>query len=334
MLDLNLVINKGKECALEKGRATFPQHTHRISSVGHPCERFLYHSIHDWDKVNPTPLPLQAIFKLGKRIEAPLIAWFNEEVGPLCSPRLRLIELQMAVVDKVMREYNISGTPDAVLVEVDDDGSIVRHFGIVDLKSCSAGMFNQYCDEDSLKRHTWSFLYIAQSMLYSFAFNYPNAYLFFVSKQNVFYDWKLMELPLDYGYIEEVLQKCARVNECLKKETVPQKLNQPFWCKDCRFEPICLPELECEGTETILNEDSSLESLINRVRELAPVAKEYKQSYDELKGKLVKGKRIMFEDCMVDWTQYEVKEKKIPASTKPAYMVSKMKILPYDDSGE
>lgn len=332
--NLNEIICQGRDEALAKSRSTFPQHTHRISSIGHPCKRFLYYSIHDWDKVEPVPLSLQAIFRLGKKVEGPLITFFNEEVGPRCNPRLRLIEHQLSIVDATLKKYNISGTPDAVLAEVDGEGNTVRLIGVVDVKSCSQSMLRSYSDIDSLRRHTWSYLYIAQPMLYSFALNLPTSFLFFASKQNIFYDWKIIELPLDYGYIEGILQKCQEVNDHLAAEIEPDKLNQPFWCKGCRFESYCLPEMEPTGEGPILNESEEIQSLVDRVRELEPAFREYKKTHDELKGKLIPDQPLLLRNEMLDWTSYDVADKFVEAHTKKGFHVSKMKFVQYTGDTE
>ena len=246
--------------------------SHHISSVGHPCPRFLYYSIHDWEKRAEVSPSLQAIFNCGKKLETPIICHFNEHVGPRCTPKYTIIEQQKSVSDKLMDQYNITGTQDGTLA-VDTDERYVTRLGPIDGKTCSANMyriFNEF-DLNSLKRFHWTYKYIAQIMLYAFADNFPQGYLFFISKQSPFYDWKIIPVPVDFGYIDEILARVKHVNECLEMEEEPERINQPFWCKTCDFEHYCMPEIVSTG-DSVMNENEELQELLNRYNELKPYA--------------------------------------------------------------
>ena len=325
-LNINEVICSAKDKALARARKQYPRHVHRISDIGHPCHRYLYYAIHDWDKRKEVDLSLQAIFKAGNVLENPVISFFNSEVGPLCEPKMTILDTQSQTCDKLLRDHNIEGSRDGTLA-VDVDGRWQR-LGPIDGKSCSQSSFRMYQDIESLKRHSWSYKYLAQVQLYAFDRNEPVGYLFFYSKQNPFYDWKIIEVPLDYAYIESILKKCEAVNNCLKVEKAPDKLNQPFWCAGCDFESLCLPELVAEGEGPCMNESEELQLLLDRVLELKPAAKEYEKEYDTLKGLLVKGKPLIMRDCMLDWITYDVPEK---TKTTKAFTVWKPKITPFAD---
>lgn len=329
-MDLNLIIKEGLSKALLSSYTAHPRHTHRISDVGHPCHRYLYYAITQWDKSSVPDESLLAIFKLGHRMENQVFDFFNSEVGPACTPKLRILRQGTPMTDKIFSEYKISGTTDGVLAYEASEGQY-EPLGVIDAKSCSQGSFNQYKSLESMKRHTWSSLYPTQVQLYSFGENLPKGYLFFVSKQNMFHDWTLIEVPVDYEHVEGVLQKCKSVNEHIEAEVEPDKLNQPFWCRGCRFESLCLPELEVDGEGPVMNDSEEIESLIERVNELKPYAKEYDDLYKELKGKLVRGQTLVSENYMLEWSEVTINRKAASAYSTTSW---RLKMIPIGKEDE
>ncbi|MHC4361219.1 MAG: hypothetical protein ACYSTZ_00225 [Planctomycetota bacterium] len=312
---------------LKTSETTYKPKGHHVSSVGHPCPRWLYYCIHDWDKKAPASPSLQAIFTCGKKVETPILCHFNENVGPRCEPKLQIIEQQKSISDKLFDEYNISGVQDGTLA-VDTGERYLTRLGPLDAKTCSANMFRMYQEGDvgSLKRTRWSYKYIAQIQLYAFGDNFDRGYIFFISKQNPYYDWKIIEVPVDYGFIDQLLLKVKHVNECLEMEEEPERINQPFWCKECEFEHICMPELEVDGEGQVLNTNEEVQALYNRYQALKQYNSEYNKVFKDLKARLVKGRQLILEDCLIDWTHVKVGEKSIKA-----YEYYKPKFLPFSE---
>lgn len=288
--------------SLLAAQKAMPQYVHRISNVGHPCERFLYYCIHDWEKAKPLDPYALGAMRTGSLLEEKLLTIFNNEIGPRCSPQLSIRQYQTPTRDKLLEEYKISGTFDGVLVETSADGKN-KSLGIVDIKTCSPTAFDAYDDLDSLKIHSWSSLYAAQVMLYAFSCNYDKGFLLFVNKSNL-YQWKCIEVPIDLELVEQILQKCKRVNECLAANgEPPARLNQSFWCKQCKFEHYCLPEYEAVGNGLKVNEDEHLDNLVSRIIDLKPLAKEYEDCLKRFKESVVQGQDMIFEKAMVRWKE-------------------------------
>ena len=269
----------------------------------------------DWDKQKPIDESLMGIFRLGDLAQPAMLNYFNSEIGPKMDPPLILIEPLSATRDKLLLDYKISGTPDwTVCIK----GTPNIPIGIWDLKTCSPNLFPRYTDLASLRRHKWSYLYDPQVQLYNFADNYEMGAILFVSKNNMFHDWKLIEVPVDFEYVEGVLQKCARVNKAIDTEKPPKKINQPFWCNGCQFEAICLPDLEATGSGVSINQIKEIDDLADRICKLAPYAKEHKECKDSLKGKLVKGQDLVTKTAIIQWKKQIVN---MPA--KAAYSFEK-----------
>ena len=280
-----------------------PRHVHRISDVGHPCERYLYYAIVEWDKRPPVDPFLQGVFNTGNLLEAEMFRFFNSEVGPKMDPPMCLIKPVPGPTDKLLSKYRISGTPDWTLCL---DGHTVEPLGILDGKSVSENAYHRYTDLESLRKSPWASKYDPQVQLYNFANDYECGGLLFYNKLNPYHEWKLIDVPVDFGYVESVLQKCERVNKCIDEKKAPRKINEPFWCKTCPFESFCIPELEVEGLGSKLNNNAELESLIHHLMELKPMYGEYTNLLKEVKSHLVKGQDLISKSAIVTWRKQTV----------------------------
>jgi len=201
--------------------------------------------------------------------------------------------------DKLLEKYKITGTCDGVLQWcVEGKWS---DLGIVDIKTCSANLFASYNNLESLKRHTWSTMYPAQVMTYAFASDYERGFLLFVSKGNIFYDWKIIEVPVDMEQVEGLLTKCEAVNKSLDAGTEPVRINRPFWCADCKWQSLCLPEFTYNGSGPAMNEDKEVERIVNRLQEIKPHWSEYEELKKTLRKSLCEGQPLILENAMIDW---------------------------------
>ena len=72
MLTAEMVNQKLKEKLQEKC-VVYPQHNLRCSSIGHPCARYVYLSITNWQDKTAPDVGLQGIFQLGNVLEAHVI---------------------------------------------------------------------------------------------------------------------------------------------------------------------------------------------------------------------------------------------------------------------
>ncbi|KKK78593.1 hypothetical protein LCGC14_2842020 [marine sediment metagenome] len=300
--------------AIEKVMAAkkraYPCHVNRISSMGHPCERYLYHCRADWDKAKPIPDSLQGIFDQGKTLEPILVAYFNTQVGPNCEPPLRIVGQQITTADSLLSEYEISGSIDGFLQQYDDCTEQWSTFAVVDIKTAGQNPYRGYCDLRSLYAHTWSTGYIAQLMLYSFAHNLQGCVIFFVDKSNIFFNWKPVEFGIDMGLIENLLQKAARVNEAVKAKTPPEtKINRPDYCKECRFRHICLPDLQI-GTETKIITSGEVIGAITEHQRLKPLKSQAIAAEKRMKEMLVPGQNAVAGGHMLEWTEVKSKGKR------------------------
>lgn len=311
MIDLAPAIAK----VMAAKKRAFPCHVNRISNMGHPCERYLYHCRADWDKAKSIPDSLQGIFDQGKTLEPILVAYFNTQVGPNCEPPLRIIGQQITTNDSLLTDYQISGSIDGLLQRYVDAACPVdlgtwETIAVVDIKTAGQNPYRGYCDLRSLYAHTWSTGYIAQLMLYSFAHNLQGCVIFFVDKSNIFFNWKPVEFDIDMGLIEGLLQKAKRVNDAVKAKTPPEtRINRPDYCKECRFAHICLPDLEI-GTETKIITSPDIIIAVTEHQRLKPLKSQAVAAEKRMKDMLVPGQNAVAGSYVLEWTKVEPRGKK------------------------
>lgn len=298
------------EKALEPLKKSYPCHVNRISSMGHPCERYLYHCRVDWDKSRTIATSLAGIFEQGKTLEPILMAHFNTKIGPNCDPPLRIVGQQATTADNLLAEYEISGSIDGLLQQHDAYTNLWITLAVVDIKTAGQNPYRGYCDLQSLYAHTWSTGYIAQLMLYSFAHNLEKCVIFFVDKSNIYANWKAVEFDVDFAFIEELLQKARRVNEAVKAKTPPEtKIDRPDYCKECRFAHICMPDLEI-GAETKIITSGEVIGAITEHMRLKPFGLQAVAAGKRMRDMLVPGQNAVAGPYMLEWTQVKPKGRK------------------------
>lgn len=298
-----LNIQTGISAVLKQHKKVYPVHVNRVSSMGHPCLRYLYYCRTAWDKKTPVEDGLQGIFNTGNILE-PQIEKIVIDIGLASTPRWRIVGAQVATNDKLLKEYQIAGTIDGFLqIETIDSATNLywRTVGVIDIKTSNPNIFSRIYDVASLDNYSWTKKYIAQLMLYALAHNLEHCFILFVNKSNL-YDMKMVDFPLDMGYAESLLQKAAEVNLAIDCEEPPKKLNQPDNCTRCEFSALCMPELKLgEGFE--MTESPELAELLEERKALQESKKEYDRVEKKINGMLVKGKNIVCGNFYITWKE-------------------------------
>jgi hypothetical protein len=126
-------------------------------------------------------------------------------------------------------------------------------------------------------------------------------------------------MDLDYELGEETLKRAEEINKHLADGTVPVGINNPFWCDDCPYKHICLPEQQ--GVEFEVD-DSELGDLLDRMEELKPYVSEHKE-LDELIKKMTEGRpKILAGNWVVIGSWCERKAYDIPSEIKEQYVTA------------
>ena len=306
-----LNIQIGLDAFLRTKQKTFPQHVNRISSIGHECERYLYYARVAWDKKAPVELSLQGIFETGHELER-VIEKSLMDIGNECTPKFRIVGSQTTTNDKLLKQYQISGSIDGFLQIQLSNGDWVT-FGVIDIKTSNPNIFARIENKASLEQYSWTKKYIAQLMLYSFAHDLEDCYILFVNKSNLF-EMKLIHFKVDFDYVEQLLRKAERINKAVETEMPPKKLNIPRECGRCEFTSLCMPEIQI-GADLGMCESQELIDTVERMQEILPVKKEYDSLERIFKGLANKGQNLIIGDYTLEWSSSERKAYEVKGAT-------------------
>ncbi len=303
-------ITTGIKTVLATRKKRYPQHVNRISSLDDPCLRKLYYMRHDWAEAKETDDGLQGIFETGNILE-PIVERIVSEIGLASIPQWRIIGSQIATDDKLLKEYQISGTIDGFLQVKFNNLNETQWItlGVVDIKTMSQNVYARVQDYESLSRFPWTRRYRGQVMLYSLAHNFERCFLLLVNKSNLF-DMRLIEFPTDMEYCEGLLQKAKTVNESIANNEMPQGVNDPDICQKCQFLSFCAPDLSTGGNMEIID-NPELEIVLDRMAELKITADEYRDLEGQRDAMLIRGKDIMCGQWFVTWKSHDRKGKEV-----------------------
>jgi hypothetical protein len=291
---------------LETLKTQWAVKSNRASMLDDICSRRLVYYRTEYDKAKPVSDYLQGIFKTGTELEDLTRTVVLNKAGLGANPRWRLSGSQTSIQDNTFKQYQITGHIDGILqVEIETDRW--ENFGPADIKHLSRFTFQAINRHEDLQKFSYSRKWNGQIQLYAFGMNYSYGTLILVSKENLF-NIKVIRVPVDMEYVENLLQKAKAINEHVEAGTMPDQINNAKECMNCPFAHICLPDLESTGNLKII-EDDEIEELLKTRDEFAEYAKLYKKADDELKSKLVEGQDIMIGDYLVQWKFIEGERK-------------------------
>jgi len=243
----------------------FPQNNLRASSAGHPCDRYHYHSIHDWRERELHDEVLQSIFDEGNLHE-------KDVIGQLNAMGFQIVEQQRSFQ---LEKPLITGSIDGILRwEGQDFPFDVKSISPFDFKKISA------IEDLIYSRKVHQRNYPAQLQLYLLMSGNETGCLIFKNKLTG--EIKPIWCQIDYDYTEKVLKRAERVYAALSESKPPERINDLDVCGDCPFKHVCLPDLKL-GEGVLAIDDMELQALLERRDALAAAAKEFKAVDDEVK---------------------------------------------------
>lgn len=301
------MISTGLTKFLQSKKKKYPCHVNRISQLDEPCLRKLYYNRTAWDKATDVEDSLQGIFETGNVLE-PVIERIVSEIGQLSEPQFRIVGTQTATDDDLLKEYQISGTIDGFLQIKENDRWQTK--GVVDIKTMSPNIYPAINSYDDLLRYPWTAKYRGQLMLYALAHNIDHCYILCVNKTNL-YQMKFIDFDLEMEYCDRLLAKAKKVNEAIKADKPPEGINDPDQCPKCKFFSHCCPDIETKGNLQV-SDNTELEGIFERLAELEPAAKQYKNLKKSRDNILIKGQDIAIGRWLVTWRKttahYKAKE--------------------------
>lgn len=148
-----------------------------------------------------------------------------------------------------------------------------------DVKSVDPNIWKQIDENniESLYKYAWMKKYPAQLQSYMFLAEREESILIFKNKSSGMI--KIMWLELDFDYCENILQKCEKINNYVKKQELPDRILTED-CPNCPFYINCCPGNQFTKLDFINNKE--LEEKI----ELWEDFKEYALIYNKLNNQI------------------------------------------------
>jgi CRISPR/Cas system-associated exonuclease Cas4 (RecB family) len=250
---------------LQSEISRYPKRAFTCSDI-HECDRYMIHSLLDWDKRELHDTGLQAIFDAGKREEENVKQRLGYELG------LEFVEQQSPFeIKNNLGEVIASGRIDGKILW---EGKAIP----VEIKSMNENSFNMINSLDDFKKKPLYRKYLRQMQLYLYGNNQQYG-LFILSN---FRTEKIILVELDYGECEYILSRLERLWEMKKRGEYPEGTYKPELCDRCPFATLCMTDVSNKPADMINNEE--LEEKLNRREELAPAAKEYADIDAEVKS--------------------------------------------------
>jgi hypothetical protein len=244
-----------------------PCTTNRASALGGECERQLVYARTRWAEATPAEMGLLQIWHQGVIAEEAI-------VDDLRRAGVAIVEQQCALE---WRECQITGHIDFA---VECDGQLLP----ADVKSMAPhlwrGIFKrgqgQYSwDEvaEALGKKPWQRKYRAQIILYCLMRCVDRGLLLCVDKSSG--SMGQVNIPVDYGYAEELLCRAERVNGHVREKTLPDRIpTTAETCEPCAYRHLCLPDYVRCSPETLCH-DEEVVAWLERIRELEVGAEEH-----------------------------------------------------------
>lgn len=266
----------------------YPVNNLRASNIGHPCERYLYLQLTNWEDIKPHDAGLQSIFNLGNTLEDFTIENIKRAGFEVITPTYRSFRVEV-------KGGYISGREDIRIK--DENGYLLP----VEIKGLSPFVYDKLNCVDDFLNHPASHVrgYPAQLLIYMLHFGKDKG--FFALTNKLSGETKFIDVDLDYDLAESYLSKAERIYEAVEKKELPPACDDIRVCERCNLAHICGNQ---KRQETDIEIDGELDSLINRKNELADAKREYEQVDKQIKAIVGNREKILTGEYLIERSTY------------------------------
>ena len=274
----------------------YPCRNVRASAIGHPCERFIYLSITNWQDKKPHDVGLQNIFDLGNTLEEHTIKNIKEAGFEVITPTVRAWNID--------KPY-ISGREDIRIK--DENGELLP----VEIKGISPFEYDKLNTIDDFKNSKKAYIkgYPAQLQIYMLHFGKEKG--FFAITNKLTGETKFIEMQFDYDYCESLLQKAERIYKAIEDGTPPEACEDISYCEGCALAHVCG---ECRRVPADVDLDEELDKLIECKQELAAAKAEFDKIDKEIKAKVGEREKVITGGYLIQRNKVERKGYTVPDS--------------------
>ena len=161
--------------------------------------------------------------------------------------------------------------------------------------------------------------YPAQLQIYMYAHNKEKG--FFILFNKISGAIKVIDVALDYEYVESLLQKTEAIYKHIADKTLPEPIEDEHVCGDCPLLHICGAKIN--RGETVID-TGELEELLKRREELQPLAKEFDGIKEQIKAVIGEADKVFTASYMVENRTVFRKGYAVPESTYFRQLIRKI----------
>lgn len=244
----------------------WPVRSNYASQMGHPCERFLYHNRHDWDKAIERDWG-------GVGIRGTIIAdWWKIY---MMQKGFDIVRNEEPLSDEMVKKYQIGGRIDGRIGKGEVKPMLYEFKTMMEHEYNRINTYEDFQDSKS----DYIRGYPAQIQIYLLSMNEEAGWFVLCNPMNLAF--KFIPVYLDYGYTEWLLKRAERVNRANVAGTPPDRIAYGKTCERCKFQAICLPDIKNEGFEMV--DDDALKAFLDERAELKEAHTRYEFLDDEAK---------------------------------------------------
>jgi len=335
-LDLDALAETIEADVLEAKRRkikVFPRYVLGSYDIGDDCERYLYHTIANWQDRKLHDARKQALFDEG------------DVLAEASMTDLRAAGYKIRNEEKT---YEVSCRNGVITGHVDwwiSGGVLGEREVVFEHKGLSYGQEEAWDSwRDMLRaKARWVRRYPGQMQMYLYQTwqdspdrDVLDHFGFFGvrGKESAVLSLKAVEFDLDFS--EGLLQKGERVYTALIAKEPPARIPyDPRMCDACDFAHICEPEKNIPIDERGIVLDEATELVMARYLELKPLATECADVEEVLKalGKAARRPALIVGKGVIEWEEQDRNFKAQPAKEAETKIVQTVKIRPREDLG-
>lgn len=265
---------------------TYPCNNLRASNIGHPCERYLFLLIRNWEEQEPHGVGLQHIFDLGTYLEDYAIQQLKDAGYEVITPTNRSWKIESPL---------ITGREDIRLKDPKDG----------QLYPCEIKWISPYeweklnCVDDFYrsKRH-YVRGYPAQLMIYEYKFGKETGY--FALGNKLTGEVKVIECPFDWDRADAFLKKGERIYHALDSNDIESlgRTTDFHTCDQCALAHVCGASIV--RPETDIDAEGELAALVDERNDLAAAANRHKEINEEIKDLMTGRKKVISGDYVLE----------------------------------
>ncbi len=285
---------------LEDEIKVYPCKNLRASNLGHPCERYLFLLLTQWEEQKAHDKGLQSIFDLGNHMEDFVISQLKKAGFEVITPNNRNWKIEV-------KGGIISGREDIRIKA--ENGELIP----CEIKGLSPNEFDRLNSIEDFLNSKKYYVRAYPTQLFIYLYKFEKEYGFFCLVNKVTGEIKPIEMHLDYEFGEKCLEKAERIYKAIEDKKIPEPICDPSVCEKCSLQHICGSHLV---KPTDIEIDDELDNLIDKKAELQPYVTELEEVKQQIKNKIGDREKVLTGKYLVERKSFEKKSYSVPARTE------------------